>query len=138
MSALTQGPQPTSGVWLIDPGQQIPPPPIPDLGYPQSATPVLIPPTYMPIVSTYPPQETFAPGPSTLLPIYPEIGQNVKNTQNVKQKPGEEVHRTTREPEPITQPAVQSTIGEGEGFTERPGEWVTSDHGISTTIKPEG
>lgn len=112
----------------------------PDLNHPQPATPILVPPTYMPVVSTYPPQETFAPGPSTILPIYPEeIGQNVKAPGTLKSKPGGE-YKTTQEP--ITQPAIQSTIGayEGEeegGEKEATEEWSTvgGQTSLKTTVK---
>ncbi|KAI6188721.1 hypothetical protein M3Y98_00384500 [Aphelenchoides besseyi] len=68
---------PANGFWPIAPAQTWP------ILLPEDAdmaeTPILIPPTYMPVVSTYPPAETIAV--PTLLPIYPvEIGQNVKTT----------------------------------------------------------
>jgi hypothetical protein len=103
-----------SGVWLINPAQ-------PEVQYP--ATPVLIPLTYMPIVSTYPPAETQGPPVSTLLPIYPKIGQNVKSTTAGRsgQKP------TAKVTEPVTIPAVQTTFGEYEGGVETTTEeWATS------------
>ncbi|KAI6218441.1 hypothetical protein M3Y95_01164500 [Aphelenchoides besseyi] len=71
---------PANGFWPIAPAQPWP------ILLPEDAdmseTPILIPPTYMPVVSTYAPAaETIAV--PTLLPIYPvEIGQNVKATSS--------------------------------------------------------
>jgi hypothetical protein len=77
-------------------------------------TPVLVPATYMPVVSTYPPEESFGQMPSTVLPIYPyEIGQNVKFTP----KSGEVVTHPT------------SSTEEGE-ITD---EWMTKEYAETTT-----
>lgn len=85
----------------------------------------------MPIVSTYPPDEK-GPPVSTVLPIYPEeIGQNVKAP--AVGKPGQKP--TAKVTEPVTIPAIQTTIGELLGAETTKDEWITKEQMTTTNFE---